>query len=187
MPAVQARSHAQRVSGGATPGVDGQADEIAIDQFAELAAELEPRLIASLIRRRCSPDRCQEFAAARDFIADGGNVMTPAATAQKAQMAFAVIVLAQRIDQMAAQRGFRTQRRRQRNGSLSQVIGGNLFEQFRDAGGADRVQHLLLDRAHGIGHEGMRLWSHSHCSGDARTNFILRTFVCMAHNIARSI
>ena len=55
--AGHARRHADGVAGGAAPAVDGQADEVQLEQLAELAGELEPGLVAAVIGRRRAPLR----------------------------------------------------------------------------------------------------------------------------------
>src|SRR5262249_59092437 len=53
--AGQARRHPYRVAGGTAPAVHGKTDEVEVEQLAELAAELEPRLIASVVGRGRGP------------------------------------------------------------------------------------------------------------------------------------
>src|SRR5437899_1203459 len=74
------------------PAVDRQADEVELEQLAELAAEFEPRLVPSVVGRRRPPDRRQELAAAHDLVAYGRHVVLPAAAAEEAQVLLARLV-----------------------------------------------------------------------------------------------
>src|SRR5262249_33441627 len=110
---VEPRRHPDRVPCGAAPAVDGEADEIQGEQLAELAAELEPRLVAPVVRRRRPPDRRQELRAPDDLVADGGAVVLPAAGAEEAEVLLAARVACECVAKVPSELDFGDERRRQ--------------------------------------------------------------------------
>src|SRR5262249_40308557 len=143
--AGQARRHPYRVAGGTAPAVHGKTDEVEVEQLAELAAELEPRLIASVVGRGRAPHGREELVAADDLVARCRDVVLPAAGAEEADVRLTRLVASERLPQMARQVDLRFERRRQMKLAAQPVVIGDLREQLVDRRGTDRVEHLLLD------------------------------------------
>ena len=154
--------HPDRVADRAAPAVDGKLDDLASDQLAELAVELEPRLVAPVVRLRRAPDRRQELRAADDLVDHGRDVVLPAAGAEEAQGPFAVHVPAQELRHVAAQVQFRGEGRRQVEGRRAEVILRDLLEHLLDTLGADLGQHARLDPGCRDSHPRMGAVSVSH-------------------------
>ncbi|MNQ80247.1 hypothetical protein D3C85_952160 [compost metagenome] len=146
--------HANGVARSAAPTAHRQTDQVHVQQLAELAAELEPGLIATVVGARLAKHRGQPFVAAHDLVARCRNVMLPTAGAQEVEVSLARLVLRQRADQVPTQFAL-VERGRQINRTLQAVFIGNLLEQFLDAADTDRVEHLLFERRNRVRHVGV--------------------------------
>ena len=147
--------HAQRMARGAAPRVDGQADQVEAQKLAELAGKLEPGLVAAVVGRGPAEHRVQPFGAVHDLVAHRRDIVLPAAGAEEIEIALARDVLGQQVADVAAQRAFRRQCRRQVDRPLQAMAGGDLLEQRLDVLDADGVEHLPAQFRHRVGHIGM--------------------------------
>ena len=148
----EARGHPDRMPLGAAPAVDGEADEFHPDQLSELARELEPGLVAAVIRGGRSPDRGQELAPARDLVDDRRHVVLPDAAAEEAEIALAGLVAREQVEEVSPERRLGGERRRQVEPALEAVRGRDLDEEGFDVGRADGVEELLVSRRRRVRH-----------------------------------
>jgi len=153
----QARRHPDGVSGGAAPAVDRQADEVHRHELAQLAGVLEPGLVAPVVRGGRAPDRRQELAARDDLVADGRDVVLPAAGAEEAEVVGTRAVPRQHLGEVAAQLRFGADRRRELQRPREAMGFRNLLEQLVDAVQAGLLEHRRDDARRGDRHVGMSI------------------------------
>src|SRR5690606_16302269 len=139
----QARGHGHRVSGSGAPAAHRQADEIEVEQFAKLAAEFEPRLVAAVIRTGLAEDRSKPPVAADDLVDGGRHMVLPDTGTEETQIVLGTAVPGEDLGNMAAQFAL-AQRRRQVERFGKPMILRDLYEQILDSGDTYRIQHLLL-------------------------------------------
>ncbi len=102
-PPGQPGRHPQRVARCATPAVDGQADEIEVEQLPQLAGVLEPRLETAEVRGRGPPNGREPLVAGHYLVADGRDVVAVAASTEEAQGLLAGRVPPEELSQVTAQ------------------------------------------------------------------------------------
>jgi hypothetical protein len=112
--ARDSRRHPDRVALGAAPAVDRQAHELHPHELAELARELEPRLVATVVGGRCAPDGSEELAAPDDLVDHSGDMVLPDAPAEEGEVALAGVVCREQLDEMPSEHGLGRHRRRER-------------------------------------------------------------------------
>ena len=84
-PSAEPSGHEDRAGGGGSPVVRGLRDDVALNQVAHEARELEECLQLAVIGIRLAVVRRQELRAADDLVDDRGYVVRPAAAAQERQ------------------------------------------------------------------------------------------------------
>ena len=152
----QPSGHAHRMAGCAAPAVDGKADEVHPDQLGELARELEPGLVAAVVRGRRAPDRRQELAAAHDLVADRGTWCCQMPPPRKLRFRSQVSLRASMSTHVPPQRGLGDERRRQLERALQAMRGRDLGEERLDVGGADGLEQLALELRRRVRHVRVR-------------------------------
>src|SRR5207247_6331783 len=144
LPAGEPRRHPDRVAGGAPPAVHGKADEVELEQLSELAAELEPHLVAAVVGGRRPPDGSHELAPADDLVAHRRHVVLPATCAEEAEVLLARLVARERLAEVTRELDLGDECRRQVELAAEAVPRGDLREELGDALRPDGVEHLLL-------------------------------------------
>ena len=125
--ASDSRCHANGVTGSNTPAAHWQTDQIHVEQLSELAAELEPSLVAAMVGTGLAKDGGQPFVAAHDLVAGRGHVMLPATGPEKVEVLLGGLVLGERRHHVPAQLAL-SERRRQVDRPLEAMPGWNLLE-----------------------------------------------------------
>jgi len=93
--AGDATRHAERPAGDVTPVVDRVGDRIEVEQLAELAVELEARLILAEVGVLATTVGADELGAIDDLVDDRRHVVLPAAGAAEVEELLARGVLAE--------------------------------------------------------------------------------------------
>ena len=139
------RGHPRGVARGAAPRVDGQPDEVHLDELAQLARVLEPRLVPAEVRRRSAPHGREELAARDDLVAHRRDVVLPAAGAEEAEVLRARRVAGEDLRQVALELRLRADRGRQLDRPREAVALGDLLEQLVDVVEAELREQLVDD------------------------------------------
>ena len=144
------------VAGAAAPAVDGKPDEVEREQLAELAAELEPGLVAPVVGRRACPrpaSRTRERRTTSSHTAGTWCCQQPAP--RKLRLSSQLSLRASRSRRWRESSTSDVERGRQVELAAEPVRRRDLGEELLDASGADRVEHLLLELGHRVRHVGM--------------------------------
>ena len=134
-------------------------DHFHVDHLGHEALEFEQGLEASEVVVGLAAVSGQEFALARDLIAEGGHVMLVAARSEEVQRVRAALVLLQQAFHVASQLVFRAERFGDVHVFLENDLLRNFFMELLDGLQADLLQHLLLDLGDRVGDVGMALKS----------------------------
>ncbi len=150
-PAGQAAGHQDRAGRGRAPVVGRLGDDVALDEVADHARELEERLELAVVGVGLAVVRGEELAPPDDLVDDGRHVVRPAAAAQERDAVAGRDVAVEHALDPAAQLQLRADRRLDlEQPPETQPLRDRRVEVV-GALDADRLEHLLPDLWRGVG------------------------------------
>ncbi len=173
-PSGAARGHPQGRPGRLVAVVDGDVDDVHLQQLGHHRDVLEEGLEAAVVLVGLARVGGEELAATVDLVAHRRDVVVVAAVAEEAEQFGRVGVACQQAVQVPDQAGFVGVGRGQVERAVEPQVGGDVAVELGDVGGADLGEHRRPGLGPRVGDVGMGHW-HSSGQGFGAASGLLRT------------